>query len=63
MIARPTRRQAALSMLAPAAAAAQQTPPPADELEAARRQTQRSVDQLRAFKVPAATEPSFAFRP
>ena len=68
MSVRPTRRQAALAMLAPAAAAAPQTAvppqtPPSDEVEAVRAQTRRVVEQLREFKVPGATEPSFAFRP
>jgi hypothetical protein len=63
---RVTRRRAALALLTPAAAVSQQSatsPKPADELGAAREQVRRDAELLRKFKVPVATEPSFAFRP
>lgn len=37
--------------------------PPADELTAARQQNERTATQLRAFKLPIATEPSVVFKP
>jgi hypothetical protein len=55
-----TRRQIAAAFLAAPAVA--QTPPVSD-LEAVRRQTQQTREQLRKFKVPQLLEPSFAFRP
>lgn len=58
-----TRRELALA-LAAAPALAQQPAPSAAEIEtAAREQVTRTRDQLRNFKVPIATEPSFVFRP
>ena len=56
-----TRRQLAGVAIAPVSLLAQATP--ADELTAAKQQTQRTADQLRKFKVPAATEPSIVFKP
>jgi hypothetical protein len=50
-------------LLSSPAAAQQGTAKPPDDLSAAREQTQRTAEQLRRFKVPTATEPSFAFRP
>jgi hypothetical protein len=44
-------------------ASAQAPASAADELAAARQQTQRTAEQLRQFKIPIATEPSFAFHP
>ena len=41
---------------------AQGTTAGADELLAAKQQTQRTADQLRKFKVPIATEPSIVFK-
>jgi hypothetical protein len=58
-----TRRQLAGAVLTPASLLAQATPAPADELTAAKQQTQRNADQLRKFKVPMATEPSIVFKP
>ena len=58
-----TRRMLAATALAPAAVAMQPPPAPADELAAVRQQSQRTTETLRKFKVPMATEPSFAFRP
>jgi hypothetical protein len=55
---------AAVGLAIPAAAAAQQSAAPATDLDAAARdQIKRNTDQLRKFKVPIATEPSFSFRP
>ena len=53
----------AIPLLAPSSAPAQTPAAPVDELAEARQQGQRTADQLRKFKVPIATEPSFAFRP
>jgi hypothetical protein len=53
----------ALPLLATSAASAQTASTPAEELAAARQQTQRNAEQLRKFKIPIATEPSFSFRP
>ena len=58
-----TRRQLAGVAIAPVSLLAQATPAPADELTEAKQQTQRTADQLRKFKVPAATEPSIVFKP
>ena len=58
-----TRRQLAGTMLAPVPLFAQATAAPADELTAAKQQTQRTADQLRKLKVPIATEPSIVFKP
>jgi hypothetical protein len=59
-----SRRQLAAVMLAPAPLFSQ-TPaaPPIEELPAARQRTQRTAEELRKFKVPVGTEPSFAFKP
>ncbi len=47
-----------------AAPAAPQTPgAPADDLAASRQRRQAASDQLRKFRIPVATEPSFSFRP
>ena len=55
---------AAVGFAIPAAAAAEQSAAPATDLVAAARdQIKRNTDQLRKFKVPIATEPSFSFRP
>jgi hypothetical protein len=54
---------AALPLVAAPAANPQTQTAPQDELAAARQRTQQTIDQLRRFKVPIATEPSFAFRP
>ncbi|HYP14088.1 MAG TPA: hypothetical protein VEQ63_09205 [Bryobacteraceae bacterium] len=61
----PTRRDLAFTLVLPASLLAQETPPaaPADELGAARQQIQRNAEQLRAFQVPVATEPSIVFKP
>ena len=59
-----SRRQLGAVMLMPAPALAQA--PSAhipDELQAAKQRIQRAAEQLRRFKVPPATEPSFAFNP
>jgi hypothetical protein len=56
-----SRRQLAAVMLLPAPLLSQA--PAADELPAAKQQIQRTAAQLRNFKVPAATEPSFVFKP
>jgi hypothetical protein len=60
---RISRRQLAAAVLAPAPMLGQATPAPADELAAARQRIQINADQLRKFKIPIATEPSFTFRP
>ena len=52
---------AAFPLLARPGANAQTAP--ADEVAAVRQQRQRTTEELRRFKVPIATEPSFAFRP
>ena len=60
-----TRRAIGRTLLAaaPAAAAFAQQPPAEDLVASARDQAKRTSETLRSFKVPIATEPSFAFRP
>jgi hypothetical protein len=54
---------AALPLVTTAPLSAQTQALPIDELADARQQMQRRAEQLRRFIVPAATEPSFTFRP
>jgi hypothetical protein len=70
LTSRNLTRRGMAAMIAPAVlpaaalpAAAQKPADSSDELSAARQQTQRNTEQLRATKVPVATEPSFSFRP
>lgn len=59
-----SRREIAAALALAVPAMAQQPPASAEDLDAAaREQFARSGDLLRKFKVPTATEPSFAFRP
>jgi hypothetical protein len=59
-----SRRKLAAVLLSPAPLSGQApAAPAADELQAARQRTQRTAETLRKFKVPIATEPSFAFKP
>jgi hypothetical protein len=60
-----TRRELALALAAAPVTLAQQNPPPpaVDPEAAAKQQVLRTREQLRKFKVPITTEPSFAFRP
>jgi hypothetical protein len=58
-----TRRAAAAAAVAAPLAAQGAQGKSADQLEAARTQTQRSIDALRKFRTPTLLEPSFAFRP
>jgi hypothetical protein len=54
---------AAIPTLGAPPANAQVRPQAQDEIAATRQQMQTAIQQLRQFKVPIATEPSFAFRP
>jgi hypothetical protein len=60
-----TRRELAIALAAATPSLAQQpAPPPAADVDSgAREQVTRTREQLRKFKVPIATEPSFTFRP
>jgi hypothetical protein len=58
-----TRRDIARALIAIPAAAMAQQPAPDDLLASAREQMKHASQELRNFKVPIATEPSFAFRP
>ena len=60
-----SRRNLGLAIAAMPAALvmAQQAPATEDLLAAAREQMKSMGEELRTFKVPIATEPSFAFRP
>ncbi|HYP09377.1 MAG TPA: hypothetical protein VER03_24345 [Bryobacteraceae bacterium] len=60
-----TRRDLGIALAAASAAvvAAQETAPTEDLLGAVREQVKTNSQTLRAFEVPTATEPSFAFRP
>jgi hypothetical protein len=58
-----TRRSLGLAIVAMPAAAMAQQPPAEDLLASAREQVKGLSEELRNFKVPIATEPSFAFRP
>ena len=58
-----TRRDIGLAFVAASAVAVAQQPPAEDLLASAREQVRQNGETLRNFKVPIATEPSFAFRP
>ena len=58
-----TRRKLGLTFMAMPAAALAQQPPAEDVLAVARDQVKSTSEELRKYKVPIATEPSFAFRP
>jgi hypothetical protein len=62
-----TRRQVAIALLGAAAAGGQNPPPPIPsnaegELQLARTQLRKSIDEITRIKLPAATEPAFHFR-
>ena len=58
-----TRRDVGLAFVAASAVALAQQPAAEDLLTSAREQVKRTSETLRDFKIPTATEPSFAFRP
>jgi hypothetical protein len=61
---RLSRRELGAALAFAAPALAQQPAEPAGDVDTlAREQAERNRDQLRKFKVPIATEPSFAFHP
>jgi hypothetical protein len=58
-----TRRDVALVFVATSAVGLAQQAPAEDLVASAREQVRSNSETLRKFKVPTATEPSFAFRP
>jgi hypothetical protein len=62
-----TRRQLAIALLGGAAATGQNPAPPIPanaegELQLARTQLRKSIDEINKVKLPPATEPAFQFR-